>query len=256
MSRARRFADKGNLHSLVLNATDGSASDIGEKILLDGTDTSASNSGFTILLEDATGNADVEVTTYLDNGVFNFTTPPKNENHVMFRVTAPVNTSYISLADATYVQLTFTQVDYNIGGGWDASINSFKPPIAGYYQLQAQWHLNSEVDTQQMGIFWRRNESGSSSSDHGDEIARCPYSRHVNYYNNAAGGTDDFYASSIDSKIIMYFNGDTDFVNVRAYSANEDGQGVNIFEAPYNFWFSGQLVSRSPIGHAGLNAVT
>ena len=47
MSRARRFADKGNLHSLVLNATDGSASDIGEKVLLDGTDTSASNSGFT-----------------------------------------------------------------------------------------------------------------------------------------------------------------------------------------------------------------
>ena len=51
MSRARRFADKGNLHSLVLNATDGSASDAGEKVLLDGTDTSASNAGFTILLE-------------------------------------------------------------------------------------------------------------------------------------------------------------------------------------------------------------
>ena len=132
MSRARRFADKGNLHSLVLNATDGSASDIGEKILLDGTDTSASNSGFTILLEDATGNADVEVTTYLDNGVFNFTTPPKNENHVMFRVTRPQDVTGIALAHNTYVQLTFTQVDYNIGGGWDASINSFKPPIAGY----------------------------------------------------------------------------------------------------------------------------
>tara|TARA_A100001011_G_scaffold374079_1_gene434179 strand:- start:13 stop:771 length:759 start_codon:yes stop_codon:yes gene_type:complete len=252
MSRARRFADKGNLHSLVLNATDGSASDIGEKILLDGTDTSASNAGFTILLEDATGNADVEVTTYLDNGVFNFTTPPKNENHVMFRVTAPVDTSGIALAHATYVQLTFSQVDYNIGGGWDASTNSFKPPIAGYYQLQAQWHLNSAVDTQQMGIFWRRNESGSSSGDFGDEIARCPYSRHV-----SSGLTnDDLYASSIDSKIIMYFNGDTDFVNVRAYNASEDSQTANIFVAPYNFWFSGQLVSRSPIGHAGLNAVT
>ena len=123
----------------------------------------------------------------------------------MFRVTRPVDVTGVVLADVTYVGLTFTQVDYNIGGGWDESNYYFKPPIAGYYQLQAQWHLNSEVDTQQMGIFWRRNESGSSSSDHGDEIARCPYSRHVNYYNNAAGGTDDFYASSIDSKIIMYF---------------------------------------------------
>ena len=54
----------------------------------------------------------------------------------------------------------------------------------------------------------------------------------------------------------MYFNGDTDFVNVRAYAANEDSQGVNIFEAPYNFWFSGQLVSRSPIGDADINSIT
>ena len=87
MSRARRFADKGNLHSLVLNATDGSASDIGEKVLLDGTDTSASNSGFTILLEDATGNADVRITSQLHNGVFNFTSVPKNDNNPAFYVT-------------------------------------------------------------------------------------------------------------------------------------------------------------------------
>ena len=251
MARARQLAGRGNYDTLLLDASSADT-DVGEQILLDSSDGSGSDIGFAILQEDATDNADAEVTTYLENGVFNFTTPPKNENHVMFRVTAPVNTSYISLADATYVQLTFTQVDYNIGGGWDASINSFKPPIAGYYQLQAQWHLNSAVDTQQMGIFWRRNELGSSSGDFGDEIARCPYSRHnINGLTN-----DDMYASSIDSKIIMYFNGDTDFVNVRAYSANEDGQGVNIFEAPYNFWFSGQLVSRSPIGDADINSIT
>ena len=251
MARARQLASRGNYDTLLLDAS-ATDTDVGEQILLDSSDGSGSDIGFAILQEDATDNPDVEVSTYLDNGVFNFTTPPKNENHVMFRVTAPVNTSYISLADATYVQLTFTQVDYNIGGGWDASINSFKPPIAGYYQLQCQWHLYESVDTQQMGIFWRRNESGTSSSDFGDEIARCPFSRHVTY-----GLTnDDLYASSIDSKIIMYFNGDTDFVNVRAYSANEDGQGVNIFEAPYNFWFSGQLVSRSPIGDADINSIT
>ena len=87
MSRARRFADKGNLHSLVLNATDGSATDAGDKVLLDGTDTSASNAGFTILLEDATGNADVRITSQLHNGVFNFTSVPKNDNNPAFYVT-------------------------------------------------------------------------------------------------------------------------------------------------------------------------
>ena len=255
MARARQLASRGNYDTLLLDAS-ATDTDVGEQILLDSSDGSGSDIGFAILQEDATDNPDVEVSTYLDNGVFNFTTPPKNENHVMFRVTRPQDVTGIALAHNTYVQLTFTQVDYNIGGGWDASINSFKPPIAGYYQLQAQWHLNSQVDTQQMGIFWRRNESGSSSGDFGDEALRCPYSRHVNYYNTAASGTDDFYASSIDSKIIMYFNGDTDFVNVRAYAANEDSQGVNIFEAPYNFWFSGQLVSRSPIGDADINSIT
>ena len=251
MARARQLAGRGNYDTLLLDAS-AADTDVGEKILLDRTDTIDSDIGFAILQEDATDNADVEVTTYLDNGVFNFTTPPKNENHVMFRVTAPVNVSGLALAHNTHVQLTFSQVDYDIGGGWDASTNSFKPPIAGYYQLQVQWHLASQVDTEQMGIFWRRNESGSSSGDFGDEIARCPFSRHVTY----GLSNDDLYASSIDSRIIMYLDGENDFVNVRAYNDSEDSQTARVFEAPFNFWFSGQLVSRSPIGHAGLNAVT
>ena len=253
MARARQLASRGNYDTLLLDAS-ATDTDVGEQILLDSSDGSGSDIGFAILQEDATDNPDVEVSTYLDNGVFNFTTPPKNENHVMFRVTRPQDVTGIALAHNTYVQLTFTQVDYNIGGGFDVSTNSFKPPIAGYYQLQCQWHLYASplADTHQMQIQWRRNELGSSSGDFGDEIARCPYSRHnINGLTN-----DDIYASSIDSKIIMYFNGDTDFVNVRAYSANEDGQGVNIFEAPYNFWFSGQLVSRSPIGDADINSIT
>ena len=251
MARARQLASRGNYDTLLLDAS-ATDTDVGEQILLDSSDGSGSDIGFAILQEDATDNPDVEVSTYLDNGVFNFTTPPKNENHVMFRVTRPQDVTGIVLAHNNYVQLTFTQVDYNIGGGWDASTNSFKPSIAGYYQLQAQWHLNAGVDTQQMGIFWRRNELGSSSGDFGDEIERCPYSRHnINGLTN-----DDMYASSIDSKIIMYLNGETDFVNVMAYTDSEDGQSVNIFEAPYNFWFSGQLVSRSPIGDADINSIT
>ena len=251
MARARQLASRGNYDTLLLDAS-ATDTDVGEQILLDSSDGSGSDIGFAILQEDATDNPDVEVSTYLDNGVFNFTTPPKNENHVMFRVTAPVNTTGITLAHATYVELTFSQVDYNIGGGWDSSINSFKPPIAGYYQLQAQWHNNAGVDTQQMGIFWRRNATGGGSGNLGSEIGRSPFSRH-----NVAGITnDDLYASSIDSKIIMYLNGDTDFVNVRAYVDTEDGQSAKIFEAPYNFWFSGQLVSRSPIGDADINSIT
>ena len=251
MSKARELAGRGNYDTLLLDAS-ATDTDVGEQILLDSSDGSGSDIGFAILQEDATDNPDVEVSTYLDNGVFNFTTPPKNENHVMFRVTAPVNTSYISLADATYVQLTFTQVDYNIGGGFDVSTNSFKPSIAGYYQLQAQWHDLSGTDVQQMLIAWRRNATGAGSGNLGDEIARCPFSR----YNVNGLTNDDLYSSSIDSRIIMYLNGETDFVNVMAYGSSEDNQSVTLFTGPYHTWFSGQLVSRSTIGDADINAIT
>ena len=251
MARARQLASRGNYDTLLLDAS-ATDTDVGEQILLDSSDGSGSDIGFAILQEDATDNPDVEVSTYLDNGVFNFTTPPKNENHVMFRVTAPVNTSYISLADATYVQLTFTQVDYNIGGGFDVSTNSFKPSIAGYYQLQAQWHDLSGTDVQQMLIAWRRNATGAGSGNLGDEIARCPFSR----YNVNGLTNDDLYSSSIDSRIIMYLNGETDFVNVMAYGSSEDNQSVTLFTGPYHTWFSGQLVSRSTIGDADINAIT
>ena len=251
MARARQLAGRGNYDTLLLDAS-AADTDIGEQILLDSSDGSGSDIGFAILQEDATDNPDVEVSTYLDNGVFNFTTPPKNENHVMFRVTDPFNVTGIALADATYVELQFSQVDYNIGGGWDSSNYYFKPPIAGYYQLQAQWHLNSQVDTHQMLLAWRKNATGAGSGNLGSEIGRMPFSRHnINGLTN-----DDLYASSIDSRIIMYLNGETDFVNFMAYQASEDSQTGYIFTAPYNFWLSGQLVSRSPIGDADINAVT
>ena len=102
MARARQLAGRGNYDTLLLDAS-AADTDIGEQILLDSSDGSGSDIGFAILQEDATDNPDVEVSTYLDNGVFNFTTPPKNENHVMFRVTDPVNITAIALAHGAYV---------------------------------------------------------------------------------------------------------------------------------------------------------
>ena len=251
MARARQLAGRGNYDTLLLDASSADT-DVGEQILLDSSDGSGSDIGFAILQEDATDNADVEVTTYLDNGVFNFTTPPKNDNHVMFRVTFPVDTSGVVMSNQTYTALNFSVVDYNIGGGWDESNYYFKPPIAGYYQLQAQWHDLSGTDVQQMLIAWRRNATGAGSGNLGDEIARCPFSR----YNVNGLTNDDLYSSSIDSRIIMYLNGETDFVNVMAYGSSEDNQSVTLFTGPYHTWFSGQLVSRSTIGDADINAIT
>ena len=143
MSRARRFADKGNLHSLVLNATDGSATDAGEKVLLDGTDTSASNAVFTILLEDATGNADVRITSQLENGVFNFTSVPKNDNNPAFYVTTLTNDVN---AEAAYSRINFDVVHFDTTNDWDQTNYQYNPSVAGYYHFYMQWSEVSVSD--------------------------------------------------------------------------------------------------------------
>ena len=103
-----------------------------------------------------------------------------------------------------------------------------------------------------LALFYRRNATGTGSGNLGGEINRTPYSRHY-----IIGGTnEDLYSSSVRSNIIMYLNGETDFVNVMAYGGSEDSQNVTLFTGPYHTWFSGQLISRSPIGDADLNAIT
>ena len=42
------------------------STDINERLLLDGTDGSATDAGFAVILETATDNADVEVTSQID----------------------------------------------------------------------------------------------------------------------------------------------------------------------------------------------
>ena len=70
MSRARRFADKGNLHSLVLNATDGSATDAGDNLILNGTDATSANADSSILFEDITNDGSAVLIGDLNLGMF------------------------------------------------------------------------------------------------------------------------------------------------------------------------------------------
>ena len=233
MSKARELAGRGNYDTLLLDASSADT-DVGEQILLDSSDGSGSDIGFAILQEDATDNADVEVTTYLDNGVFNFTTPPKNENHVMFRVTAPVNTSYISLADATYVQLTFTQVDYNIGGGWDTDNYRYQPSIPGYYRFYARTYAASAVDVYAILTLIYKNGLGYQS---GGIYGRMQMSGLSN---------DDMYASTVDVSEVFYMDGN-DYVELYVYHASEDGQASSVYGIYSTTTLSGYLIARSNV---------
>ena len=232
MSRARRFADKGNLHSLVLNATDGSATDAGDKVLLDGTDTSASNSGFTILLEDATGNADVRITSQLDNGVFNFTSAPKNDNNPAFFVTTLTNDVN---AEQAYSKMALDVVHFDTINGWDLTNYRYKPTVSGYYHLYAQWSEISGTDVQNLIIGFAK---GSSTIDPAVNVG-AGFGRRRLIYSNF-----DWYASTTDVETVMFMNGDDEYVVVYVYGYSENGSTVTLYGDGRSTFFGGHLVSR------------
>ena len=215
MSRARRFADKGNLHSLVLNATDGSATDAGDKVLLDGTDTSASNAGFTILLEDATGNADVRITSQLHNGIFNFTSVPKNDNNPAFYVTTLTNDTN---AEHAYSKILYDVVHFDTTNDWDLTNYQYNPSVAGYYHFYMQW---SEI----------------SLSDVFDIIGGIGKGNSV--VNNV-----DWYASTVAAEVILFMNGDDDYVRAWAWGSSENGSTVLLQGNGRSTFFGGHLITR------------
>ena len=232
MSRARRFADKGNLHSLVLNATDGSATDAGDKVLLDGTDTSASNAGFTILLEDATGNADVRITSQLDNGVFNFTSAPKNDNNPAFYVTTLTNDVN---AETAYSKVQYDVVHFDTTNGWDSTNYQYKPTVSGYYHFYAQWSEISGGDVQDLIIGFSK---GNSTRDAAVNVAAGFGRRRLIF-------TDfDWYASTTFAEMVMFMNGDDEYVQVYVYGYSENGSTVTLYGDGRSTFFGGHLVSR------------
>ena len=232
MSRARRFADKGNLHSLVLNATDGSATDAGDKVLLDGTDTSASNAGFTILLEDATGNADVRITSQLHNGVFNFTSVPKNDNNPAFYVTTLTNDVN---AENAYSKILFDVVHFDTINGWDSTNYQYNPSVAGYYHFYMQWSEISNSDVYDIlgGI-------GKGS----DVIANSHATSSHGRKRLAGFSTWDWYASTVYTETILFMNGDDDFVRAWAWGSSENGSTVTLQGNGRSTFFGGHLISR------------
>ena len=232
MSRARRFADKGNLHSLVLNATDGSATDAGDKVLLDGTDTSASNAGFTILLEDATGNADVRITSQLHNGVFNFTSVPKNDNNPAFYVTTLTNDVN---AEHAYSKILYDVVHFDTTNDWDLTNYQYNPSVAGYYHFYMQWSEISNSDVYDiLGGIGKGSDviaNSSATSCHGRK--------------RLAGFTNfDWYASTVFAETILFMNGDDDYVRAWAWGSSENGSTVTLQGNGRSTFFGGHLISR------------
>ena len=231
MSKARELAGRGNYDTLLLDASSADT-DVGEQILLDSSDGSGSDIGFAILQEDATDNADVEVTSFIDpNETLIFTSPPKNETNPSFTAYLSANTA---TAHGAFTKLNLNRISHDIGGGWDTDNYRYQPSIPGYYRFYAKTYLGSAVDVYAILTLIYKNGLGYQS---GGLYSRLQMSGLTN---------DDMYATALDVSEILYMDG-TDYIEGYSYQASEDGQAVSVFGNTVATTMSGYLVARSTI---------
>ena len=231
MARARQLAGRGNYDTLLLDASSADT-DVGEQILLDSSDGSGSDIGFAILQEDATDNADVEVTSFIDpNETLIFTSPPKNETNPSF-------TAYLSATTATahgaFTKLNLNRISHDIGGGWDTDNYRYQPSIPGYYRFYARTYVASQVDVYAILTLIYKNGLGYQS---GGIYGRIQMSGLTN---------DDMYASTVDVSEVFYMDGN-DYVELYVYHASEDGQASSVFGIYSTTTLSGYLIARSNV---------
>ena len=231
MARARQLASRGNYDTLLLDAS-ATDTDVGEQILLDSSDGSGSDIGFAILQEDATDNADVEVTSFIDpNETLIFTSPPKIETNPSFRAFLSAN---MATAHGAFTKVTFDVVTHDIGSGFDISNNRYQPTIPGYYRFFMKQYVGSAVDVYAILSLIYKNGLGYQQ---GGIYGRMQFAGFTN---------DDMYASTVDVSEVFYMDGD-DYVEGYVYQASEDGQACSVFGSTLATTFSGYLIARSNV---------
>ena len=268
MSRARQLIDRGNNHSilldssaadtdvgerlvlngtdpfieledsglgdnkslLLLNGTDGDSSDAGSSVNVDGY--TGSNNGFSILQEDGTDNPDVRITSQLENGIFNFTSVPKNDNNPAFYVTTLTDDTNAEIA---YSKILFDVVHFDTINGWDLTNYQYNPSVAGYYHFYMQWaeYSNSDVYDILGGI-------GKGS----DVIANSSATSCHGRKRLAGFSTFDWYASTVYTETILFMNGDDDFVRAWAWGNSSQGSTVKLQGNGRATFFGGHLITR------------
>ena len=229
MARARQLAGRGNYDTLVLDAS-AADTDIGEQILLDSSDGSGSDIGFRILQEDATDNADVEVTSFINpNETLIFTSPPKNELMPMFK-------AYISVDDtnaqSAFSKIQFDTVTHDTTGDFDTSNYRYQPSVPGYYRFMLQWMEGNIVDSYAMLCLIYKNGLG--------------YGQGGSYSRFQLNGIADvgLFANTLKHSQIFYMDG-TDYVEGYAYNAAD--ANVKISSNSIVTRFSGYLIQKSNI---------
>ena len=231
MGRARQLAGRGNNYSIILDSS-AADTDIGERLVLNGTNDSSLNAGFSILQEDETDNADVRITSQLHNGVFNFTSVPKNDNNPAFYVTTLTNDNN---AEHAYSKILYDVVHFDTTNDWDLTNYQYNPSVAGYYHFYMQWSEISLGD-----VFDIIGGIGKGSSVVDNVNASSGFGR-----KRLTGVTNfDWYASTVCAETILFMNGDDEYVQGWVYGNSAQGSTVQLQGNGRATFFGGHLITR------------
>lgn len=121
-----------------------------------------------------------------------------------------------SLVANTYTKVLFQTENYDTANAYDAALSRFKPPVAGYYIINAGLQLSTTQSTIVMhlyknGVAWRS----------------------IQY---VVGNQSGCYGSSI-----VYLNGSTDYLEVYVYQNYNQGNNPD----PVSTYFSGSLIAKA-----------
>lgn len=200
---------------ILLNATDGSATDAGDNLVLNSTDGS-SDENDNILYEDDTNDASSLIGT---SGVV-LSSPEiigihKYPERPGFDIRGSAHDSIMDLAENTWTKVTFNTADwnwkgrtgYNIGNHWDTTNSVFKPTIAGLWSLEASMYFTYSSDPPD-GIAMSFNDQDGQTLD--------------TSYVRSADSTDEVYGSVIMRQIFNMSGNGSDTIEVQCRAWNSD----------------------------------
>ena len=138
-------------------------------------------------------------------------------------------------AETAYSKVQYDVVHFDTTNGWDSTNYQYKPTVSGYYHFYAQWSEISGGDVQDLIIGFSK---GNSTRDAAVNVAAGFGRRRLIF-------TDfDWYASTTFAEMVMFMNGDDEYVQVYVYGYSENGSTVTLYGDGRSTFFGGHLVSR------------
>jgi hypothetical protein len=130
------------------------------------------------------------------------------------------STAYTSLPNGAWTKISFDTKEFDTANCYSTSTNIFTPTVAGYYQINASCSVNAPGNQFNTGIAIYKN---NSSFKQGNFVS-----------NNTNGARESVVAA------IIYFNGSTDYVDIRVYQ--DQGSTQQTYFGQNNSYFQGCLI--------------